>query len=129
MSWLRPSPQQQNETELLRLWRRSRLQDRLENLPLEFLLHRELHRLRILEEDARAKTGCLPVRLRLKRLIAKAIRSVTSWLVKPPLKWLSRRRSLQPLRRALVQARRRLLLSLLTALVRMLRRSLGNRRP
>ena len=129
MSWLRkPSLQQQKETELLRQWRRGRLLSRLEDLPLEFLLRRELHQLQKKQEDVLAKTGLLPVHRKLRRLTKNTIRSATSWLVKRPLRWLSRRRSLQPLRRALVQARRRLLLSLLTAVVRLLRRSLGRQR-
>ena len=44
-----------------------------------------------------------------------------------PLKWLSRRRCLQPLRVATVQLRRRLVVAVLWLLVRMVRRTI--RRP
>jgi hypothetical protein len=82
-----------------------------------------------IEEDDLAKTGSLPVLRKLTRLIVKKIGMINACLVRQPLKWLSRRPSLQPLRRSLVQLRRRLLISALMLLVRILRRSLGNPRP
>jgi len=129
MSWIQKSAQHKQETELLRQWRRSRLQGRLENLPLELLLRRQLRRMEAIEEDDLAKTGSLPVLRKLTRLIVKKIGMINACLVRQPLKWLSRRPSLQPLRRSLVQLRRRLLISALMLLVRILRRSLGNPRP
>ena len=129
VSWLKKrDQQQQQETELLRQWRRSRLQARMENLPLELLLRHQSRRLAEIAEAELEKTGSLPVHRRLRRLIRKKIGSASGWLAKRPFNWLSRRRSLQPLRRSLVQARRRLLLFLLVSVVRILRRSLGNQK-
>jgi len=106
------SPQARRQTELLQKWRRSRLQVRLENLPLEIFLRSQLPRLEAIEEDVLARTGCLPALRKLTRQIGKTIGSVSAWLVKRPLKWLSQRRSLLWLRPALVQGRRRSLVFL-----------------
>lgn len=125
MSWSqKPDPKNQLETALLRQWRRRRLQDRLSNLPLEFLVRQQSHRLARLEEDVLAKTGCLPVHRRLKRLTRNAIANGRKLIVSRPLNWLCRRRCLQPLRRVLVQGRRRLLVKFLQLLVRALRQKL-----
>lgn len=127
MSWFRsPSPQEQREAAVLRQWRRERLVDRLEDLPLEFLLRHQLNRLQRIQEDALEQTGCLPVHRKLKRLIWKKIGSANKLLISRPAKWLIRRRCLQPLRRAVVQSLRLLACRILTAMVRKLRLSLGN---
>lgn len=122
MSW-KLNPQQLQEAELLRQWRRSQMEVRLQVLPLEFLLRSQCRYLEAIEEDALARTGCLPVHRKLMRLTKKMIRSASAWLVKRPLLWLSQRRSLLWLRPALVQGRRRLVCLLLLLLVRALRRS------
>jgi len=125
MLWRRkPDPQKQLEAALLRQWRRRRLEDSLSSLPLELMLRHQSRRLAAIEEDVLAKTGLLPARRRLKRLIAKKLRQTSELLVKRPLNWLCRRRCLQPLRRAVVQSRRRLLVKLLEVLVRSLRSKL-----
>ncbi len=130
MSWRRkPDPQKELEKALLQQWRRRRLETRLQNLPLEFMLRLQCRRMEAIEEDVLAKTGSLPVRRRLKRLTRNAIGTASRLIVKQPLNWLCRRRCLQPLRHRLVQGRRRLLVWMLTLLVRNLPRFLGNRKP
>jgi hypothetical protein len=127
MSWTRKTdPEKVLEAQLLRRWRLRRLETQLTNLPLHLMLLHQFHRMEAIEEDALAKTGSLPVRRQLKRLIRIATVSASRLIVKRPLKWLCRRRCLQPLRFRLVRGRRRLLVWLLTFLARKLRQSLGS---
>lgn len=104
------------------------METRLSLLPLEFLLRKQLRTLEATAEAARVKMDLLPVHRKLTRRIGEQIGSVSGWLVKKPLLWLSRRRSLQWLRPALVQGRRNLVLFLLVNLIKVLRRFPGNRR-
>jgi len=90
------------------------------------MLRHQSRRLAEIVEAELEKTGSLPVHRKLKRLIAKKMRNANAWLVKRPINWLSQRRCLQPLRRSLVQTRRRVLFWLLARVVRILRRFLGS---
>jgi hypothetical protein len=75
-----------------------------------------------IEEADLERTGSLPVHRKLKRRIRNTIGSVSAWLVKRPLKWLSHRRSLLWVRPALVRGRRHLVCLVLLFLVKGLRR-------
>lgn len=129
MSWLtKPNPEAEREARLLRQWRRSRREVDLQLLPLRFMLRSQCRSLEETEEAEKERTGLLPVHRKLSRRIRKGIGSAKNCLVSRPLKWLSLRPCLQPLRTFLVLSRRRLVLKCLALLLRALRLSLGNRR-
>jgi hypothetical protein len=123
MSWFlrKPNPQARLEKELLRQWRRGRRQTNLSLLPLDLILRVQSLRMAATAAAEPEKTDCLPAQKKLRQRIGEKIWSGSAWLVKRLLKWLSRRRSLHWLRPALIQGRRRLLVSLLAFLLRCLR--------
>lgn len=116
-----PTPAQRLEAQLLRQWRQGRLETFLAEIPLRLtLLYQSLCSAEI-EEEKKERTAWFPVHRRLSRRLAKLMRSASALLVLSPLKWLSRRRCLQPARVRLIQFRRRCLVNLLLILVKCLR--------
>lgn len=128
MSWLRTSnPREDLEAQLLAQWRRSRSQVNFELLPLRLLQSYLSHSS---EETAEAKNDktawCQDRPKPLKRIVRKML-SASVRSVKRSANWLNRRRCLQPLRVALVNLGRRLMVKGLVFLTQSLRRFLGTR--
>lgn len=123
MNWFQKlTPEQERENRLLRQWRQARLQTRLELLPVELLVKAQLSNLAATQRAAllpRASSSpsTLP---KVNRNVARRIKSASASVVAT----LSRRPCLQPLRRVLVNSRRRVMLFLLVRALRLVRWSL-----
>jgi hypothetical protein len=109
--WVRKNltPEQAREDRLLRQWRQSQRLRSLENLLLSLPLRSQCRSLADTEAARLETMGLLPARQKLRRQIVKKMRSASGWLVTKPAAWLNRRRCLQPVRRWLVNLRRKLL--------------------
>jgi len=125
MNWFqKPTPKQERENLLLRQWRQARLQTRLEFLPVELMLKVQCRSLAATQPDATPRnSNSRSILQRVRRNVAKRMRSASDYVGQT----LSRRRCLQPLRRLLVQSKRRLTIFLLVRLLRLLRWELRQR--
>lgn len=121
------SPIQVQENRLLALWSQRRSLDNLSSLPFQLVLQNQLRKLEAIRLHELASSNSLSTRHKVRRNVARLMRSARDFVVNKPLEWLSRRRCLQPVRVFLVNSRRRATMFLLVGAVRLVRSALRSR--
>jgi hypothetical protein len=129
--WLRKkpkTPEQLLEARLLDLWRRRRLESQVELFPLWLMLKHQSLKLAAIRRDEKQNSNTRPELPRATKSGEKPTPIAKLQPVRSLIKFLSRRRCLQPVRVSLVQLRRKILIGAVTLLVKAVRRQFRGRR-